>query len=264
MTIQRVSVSIIIPTKNSAKTLKKLLTSINCQTLTNFETIVVDSYSEDGTEEVAKGFNVIFVKKDLDRAAARNFGASLASSDTLLFLDSDMELSETVLEECATLIGSFDALCLREEVLGNGYWSLVRKMEKNAVYGSIVFEACNCFRRCVFEDIAGYNSSLSGMEDMDVQFKLLQINARIGWVKSIVYHHEENISLIAYLLKKKGRTFKQIAELDPQYWKILRSPLARIRTIFNYLRKSDILNLTYLIPGLIVLKSLEFLVRIMR
>jgi glycosyltransferase involved in cell wall biosynthesis len=46
-------VSIVIPTKNSARTLEKCLVSIKNQAYENIEIIVVDNYSTDGTYEIA-------------------------------------------------------------------------------------------------------------------------------------------------------------------------------------------------------------------
>jgi glycosyltransferase involved in cell wall biosynthesis len=49
-------VSVIIPTKNSAKTIEKCLKSVKDQTYKNIEIIVVDNFSTDGTYEIAKKY----------------------------------------------------------------------------------------------------------------------------------------------------------------------------------------------------------------
>ena len=49
-------ISIVIPTYNSALTIKKTLKSIFDQTYKNFEVIIVDSYSTDGTKKIIKSF----------------------------------------------------------------------------------------------------------------------------------------------------------------------------------------------------------------
>jgi cellulose synthase/poly-beta-1,6-N-acetylglucosamine synthase-like glycosyltransferase len=49
-------VSIIIPTRNSARTLEKCLESIKHQTYSNIEVIVVDNFSDDETIEIAKKY----------------------------------------------------------------------------------------------------------------------------------------------------------------------------------------------------------------
>ena len=47
-------VSVIIPTKNSSKTLTQCLDSIKNQDYENIEIIVVDNHSKDNTLEIAK------------------------------------------------------------------------------------------------------------------------------------------------------------------------------------------------------------------
>jgi glycosyltransferase involved in cell wall biosynthesis len=55
-------VSIVIPTKNSANTLGRTLESINNQTCTNYEIIIVDNHSTDDTLTIAKRYtNKIFI-----------------------------------------------------------------------------------------------------------------------------------------------------------------------------------------------------------
>jgi glycosyltransferase involved in cell wall biosynthesis len=49
-------VSIIIPTKNSARTIQACLESCKDQTYQNIEIIVVDNFSTDGTFEIAKKY----------------------------------------------------------------------------------------------------------------------------------------------------------------------------------------------------------------
>ena len=51
--------SIIIPTFNQSSFLQKALKSVFNQTFKNFEVIVVDNNSKDGTKKVVKSFNNI-------------------------------------------------------------------------------------------------------------------------------------------------------------------------------------------------------------
>ena len=50
-------VSVTIPTFNSEKTLEKTLEKVKTQTYENIEIIIIDSYSNDKTLEIAKKFN---------------------------------------------------------------------------------------------------------------------------------------------------------------------------------------------------------------
>lgn len=91
-------VSIIIPTFNEAKDLPRLLQSIKNQTQPPSEVIVADAFSVDDTCKIAKSFGAEIVTGGLP-AKARNAGAKIAASSILLFLDADVILPPTFLEQ---------------------------------------------------------------------------------------------------------------------------------------------------------------------
>ena len=88
-------ISIIIPTLNSSKTIRKSINSVLSQNFKNFEIIVVDSYSIDKTFENIRSFNlknkVKFFRfpKNRTLADARYFGIKKATGSIIAFLDSD-------------------------------------------------------------------------------------------------------------------------------------------------------------------------------
>lgn len=89
--------SIVIPTHNRQHMLKEMLLSIQDQSLasTQFEVLVVDDGSSDGTQEMLRDLQVSYVLRPLQQAqagpaAARNHAAQLASGRVLLFLDDDL------------------------------------------------------------------------------------------------------------------------------------------------------------------------------
>lgn len=92
------SVSVIIPTFNEEKYLPRLLKSLEHQTLRPKEVIVADAFSTDNTRGIARTFGCIVVDGGLP-SKARNNGAKAASSPILLFLDADVILPNSFLEE---------------------------------------------------------------------------------------------------------------------------------------------------------------------
>ena len=89
--------SIIIPTLNEKKSLPALLSSIKEQEFENYEIIVADAGSNDGTLELAKKYNCRIVAGGLP-AVGRNNGAKIAKGDYLLFLDADVILPKDFLK----------------------------------------------------------------------------------------------------------------------------------------------------------------------
>ena len=85
--------SIIIPTYNEEEYLPVLLESIKKQSFKDYEIIVADANSTDRTREIAESYGCIVVDGGLP-AAGRNNGAKVATGEYLLFLDSDLELTD--------------------------------------------------------------------------------------------------------------------------------------------------------------------------
>jgi len=93
-----VSVSIIIPSYNSAEYISDCLTSLSNQTYKNFEVLVIDGLSKDNTVQIAEGFSdrlpSIRVHSEADKGVydAMNKGIKMAKGDYYLFLGSDDQL----------------------------------------------------------------------------------------------------------------------------------------------------------------------------
>jgi glycosyltransferase involved in cell wall biosynthesis len=88
--------SIIIPTYNEEEYLPILLDSIKEQDFDDYEIIVADANSTDKTREIAKDYGCIVVDGGLP-AVGRNSGARVDKGDLLLFLDSDLQLTDEYL-----------------------------------------------------------------------------------------------------------------------------------------------------------------------
>lgn len=94
-------VSIIIPTLNEEKFLPRLLESINNQDYQDYEIIVSDGGSSDGTRQIAESSNCIFIedKEHHHPSWQRNNGARISKGEILLFLDADSVLQPGFLEK---------------------------------------------------------------------------------------------------------------------------------------------------------------------
>lgn len=95
--------SIIIPVYNVEKYIEKCLKSVFDQTYKNYEVIIVNDGSTDGSEKIIKEYiknkkNVVYIKqKNQGQSQARNNGVKKATGEYLLFLDSDDYIDKNLL-----------------------------------------------------------------------------------------------------------------------------------------------------------------------
>ncbi len=88
-------VSIITPSYNTAKYIAKTVESVQAQTYTNWEMIIIDDCSTDNTDDVIKPFledkRIKYLKNDQNSGAAisRNYALREAKGKWIAFLDSD-------------------------------------------------------------------------------------------------------------------------------------------------------------------------------
>lgn len=87
-------ISFIVPVFNSEKYLNKCIDSIFAQKYNNFELILVDDGSTDGSHEICESYssnsNVkVIHQSNLGVAAARNAGLEISSGDYIFFIDND-------------------------------------------------------------------------------------------------------------------------------------------------------------------------------
>ncbi|MDT8445869.1 MAG: glycosyltransferase family A protein [bacterium] len=222
-------VSLVITTKNEAKNIDHCLASIAAQTYQPIETIVVDNQSTDDTKERARKYTDLVFDKGPERSAQRNYGLlEKSQGELLMFIDADMILASNLIEEAVKLMleGGHVALHLPEIVLGKNFFSQVRRFERR-FYDGTVIDGARFFSKEKLAEIGGFDESMSGPEDWDLDKKFKQIGsiglllapsaAQSPEIKTlllergvdpadygaVVYHNEAEFDLTAYL-KKKG------------------------------------------------------------
>ena len=188
-------ISIIIPTYNEEDYLPNLLDSIKRQNFDGYEVIVADANSTDRTREIAESYGCIVVDGGLP-AVGRNNGARVAKGEYLLFLDSDLELTDDYLRN---VLYEF-----RMEHLGIAITKMKPMSDK--IEDKIFHDFANYFmigvenikphgagcygiitKKSLHDECGGFDESLTFGEDTDYierlaekeRFRVLR-NARIG------------------------------------------------------------------------------------
>ncbi|MFH1643459.1 MAG: glycosyltransferase [Patescibacteria group bacterium] len=169
--MNKIMLSIIIPTLNEEKRLPLVLENLKKQTFQNFEIVVADAGSADKTVEIAKSFGCIITNGGLP-AKGRNEGAKVAKGDIFLFLDSDHifipnDFLEKLLKEFNRR--NLDIASFPISVRGNWFDGLVYWLYNNMVNSTQSFMAhaysSALVRREIHEKIGGYDEKIKFAED---------------------------------------------------------------------------------------------------
>jgi len=203
-------VSVIIPTKNSERTIGKCLQSIKKQSYAKVEIIVVDNNSTDKTKDVSRKYTKLVFNKGPERSAQRNFGALKSKGKYVLFIDSDMVLSEAVVADCIRLAEDskvykvLGGIIIPEESFGEGFWAKCKALERSFYVGVDWIEAARFFSKKIFIQLKGYDEKQTGTEDFDLPQRIKEKLGEnsISRIKSFIYHDEGMLSL-GYTLRKK-------------------------------------------------------------
>lgn len=194
--------SIIVPTRNSERTVEACLKSIRHQTV-RCELIVVDNFSADATAAIAAAIADVLIERGPERSAQRNSGLAIATGDVVGFIDSDMELEPSVVEESLQLIDTgAGGVIVPEYTDGMGFWVAVRRLERSFYNGDDNVEAARIYRRQLVEEVGGFDESMPpGPEDWDLSNRIRQY-ARIERVTAKIRHDEGVVSYVESCRKK--------------------------------------------------------------
>ena len=138
-------ISAIIPTYNRADFIAEAIESVQNQTHSIDEIIIVDDGSNDTTCSILKKFDVKVIKtQNFGVSHARNLGIKEAKNDWVAFLDSDdLWMREKLKKQVKVLDGSDYKLCYTGGYLidedGNELGSFLPKYENGYIFKKMLF-----------------------------------------------------------------------------------------------------------------------------
>ena len=105
-------ISVIVPVYNVGKYIEKTVLSVLNQTYKDFELIIIDDGSKDGSGEICDGLACndsrvkVIHQQNAGVSVARNVGMAEAIGEWITFLDGDDYLDENYLQEMITCADS--------------------------------------------------------------------------------------------------------------------------------------------------------------
>jgi len=202
-------ISVIIVTHNRKDSLAETVRSVRAQDYTDYEIIIVDNGSEDGTEEsIRDAFPDIHCHR-LDKNAGapygKNTGAEQSSGKLLFFIDDDARLKETdifsravpLFEKDPDLAVVFGKVCEQgsQTVPHKNFFSFQKTetVYPRMVYTPLFLGGITCIRRAAFVEAGAYDSSyFYQAEEFDLSIRILDTGNKILFVPDFTLLHSSH------------------------------------------------------------------------
>jgi glycosyltransferase involved in cell wall biosynthesis len=163
--------SILIITLNEEEHLKTLLSDLDFAD----EIIIVDSYSTDKTENIAKSFSKVkFLQNKFENfSTQRNFAIEQAKNDWVLFLDADERLTPELKQE------------------------IIETMQKKPYYSAYFFERIFMFENSILKYSGNqtdkifrlFDKRFAKYDEKRLVHEKLIVNGKIGFLKNKLIHY---------------------------------------------------------------------------
>ncbi len=196
------TVSVVIPCYNQGKFLTECVSSVEAQTLRDWEIIVVDDGSTD-TETVRAISKLSSSRTRTLRipnqglASARNVGIGQSRGRYVLPLDADDRIGSTYLEKAASILDSDPAIGIvycHAEFFGaaTGRWELPPYAFPEILVRPVIF-ASSLFRRSDWERVGGYSAEMDrGWEDYDFWLSLIERGVQVYRIPEVLFFYRQH------------------------------------------------------------------------
>ena len=243
------TVSIIVPVYNTEKNLSQCIESILAQTFSDFELLLVDDGSTDGSGAVCEAFAErddrvqVIHQENAGASAARNHGLDLAQGEWVMFSDSDDYMDPILLERAyqAVIESGADLYIggLVQETFKNGKMVskvlLTSKIKKDCTIKELLEEVGVAYpliyigspvgklyrRLCIEDGAVRFHDEISLMEDLLFNLNLLVNTNKVRTSDAVHYHY------------RKENAGSLTSRFCPQYYEMCGVVLDRMREIIR-------------------------------
>lgn len=196
-------ITLAIPCYNAEAFIGTVLRSVEEQTLTPAEILVIDDGSCDGSREIVRqhpGVRLISHDQNYGIAAARNTAWKNAIGDIIVYIDADTKAHQNLLEELVKSYSYSDIAGVGGRGLEICQISLYDRWRKEVLFQGwgerfisdvpFLFGVCASFRRQFLKEFGGFDPffRISG-EDMDFSFRARKAGFHLAYnPNALVFH----------------------------------------------------------------------------
>ena len=214
-------ISFILPIRNENQFIGKTLDSILTQSGNEYEIIVSDGMSTDGTREIIKSFkekndNIQLIDNHEQIVSTGfNRALSIAKGEIIIRVDGHSEIDTSFLQKCILSLKETGADCVggstthiakgiigksivlaQSSTFGVGGVSFRKKVDSGQYVDTLAFGA---YKREVFEKLGGYDEELVRNQDDEFNFRLIQSGGKIWLDPSIKSSYTPRSSFIGLI-----------------------------------------------------------------
>lgn len=198
--------SFIIPTRNEAAYLEECIKSIKRQQRNDYEIIVVDTLSRDGTHKIAEKHGLLVEEPRKGIGIARNTGAKRAQGDILIFADADVRFDKNFLDIIEKKFSRRDiggGICVLEAYDGGPYtrkaYDWINYIPRFLTKAGMPLTAGSCFiyRKEYFHKVGGFDPAFITNEDHELA-------KRMHRHKRFVFFHDIKVRTSSRRVSKMG------------------------------------------------------------
>ena len=251
--------SIILPTFNRAHILPKAINSVLNQSFKDFELLIIDDGSTDGTEEIVKGFNDKRIKyfknkENLGIQKSLNIGLKMAQGKYIARIDDDVEwVDKDKLKRQVEfldnnpdyfLVGTQAILERKKVVIHTNFPETDAAIREKLLFKNCFFHPSVVFLKEAALKVGGYDETPASchVEDYDLWLKIGTIGKFYNFstfsVKTTFLETQISVRYLREQLKKNIYLIKKYRRFYPHYSKALIYNLAKL-VFFGYFNFLD-------------------------
>ena len=257
-------ISVVIPLYNKQSAIVATLQSVLAQTYTNYEIIVVDDGSTDGSAEIAETIlqectvygveckGMVVRKANGGVSSARNRGIQEAKYDYIALLDGDDLWDEHYLEEQVKFIQDFSKAKMWgvsiafikhnhqtkwNQGMGDGYRGYVENYFGTS-HSDLFCSSSVVICKDVFNEVGYFDERIASSEDLDMWYRIILHYTVAFYDKVLAYYNQDAENRVAYDTDTRFPLTKDIKYYVDKYTDEYEKNLIFSRYMNNYVAAS--------------------------
>ncbi len=199
--------TVIIPLYNKKESIVQTINSVLNQTYSNFELVIINDGSTDGSDKLVEGLNDqrirLINQSNAGVSHARNSGIKEVKFNLIAFLDADDYWEPNYLEEMSKIIQSFPEVGLygcafdrvRNKVifrsdfrLPENYKGIIPNYFRHAVKNHLFSSSSVIINKAVTEKAGFFDERISSGEDLDMWFRIAFYH-KVAFYNKVLVHY---------------------------------------------------------------------------